>query len=92
MRLDYTIWMYILIVFALLLVLLRTGANFLNSLMFTLIIGLLFLLITKPPFDIDDQIDDISSISIYFTVVFLSLLSIIFYTGITSWHKMYDKK
>lgn len=92
MRLDYTIWMYILIVFALLLVLLRTGANFLNSLMFSLVIGLLFLLITKPPFDIDDQIDDLSSISIYFTVVFLSILSIILYSGVVSWHRLYEKK
>jgi hypothetical protein len=88
MRLDYTIWMYLLIVIAILLVLLRNQKNFAHSLIFSLVIGLLFLLIAKSPNDVDTDEDDISCIAIYFTIIFLSAIVIIIYAGIMSYENL----
>ena len=92
MRLDYTIWMYILIIVVILLVLVKTGSSFVHALMFALVIGLLFLLITKPPNDIDTDVDDMSCVAIYFAIIFLSTVSILIYSGIMSWEHLDPNK
>ena len=88
MRLDYTIWLYILIVIAILLVLLRSGSSFIHSLIFALVIGFIFLLIAKPPNDVDTDTDDMSCIAIYFAILFLSTVAILLYSGVMSWENL----
>uniref|UniRef100_A0A6C0BEU5 Uncharacterized protein n=1 Tax=viral metagenome TaxID=1070528 RepID=A0A6C0BEU5_9ZZZZ len=92
MRLDYTIWLYILIVIVILLVLLRGGANFPHALIFSIVIGLIFLFITKPPNDVNIETDDISCVSIYFAIIFLSGIAVLIYSGYMSYENFYTKK
>jgi len=85
MLLDYTLWLYILIVISIVLVLIINDKEVIHSIIFTLVIGLLFLLITKPPNDVDIDTDDISSVCIYFAIFFISIISIILYSGIMAY-------
>jgi len=84
MRLDYVLWLYIIIVVVILLILVRNDKDFMNSLFFSLVIGLIFLIIVKPPNELNMENDNISCISIYFAIVFITFIIILIYSIITS--------
>lgn len=91
MRLDYTLWLYILIFVTILLVLLRSDKEFSHSLFFALVISIAFLLIAKPPIDVNIEDDDISCVFIYFAIVFISVIALLLYSGVMA-YKNLDKK
>jgi hypothetical protein len=85
MRLDYTILIYILVVIAILFILLKNDYKFIHSFIFSLVIGLLLLIIIKPPNDVSVECDDISSIAIYFAIIFISSITILIYSAVMSY-------
>jgi predicted PurR-regulated permease PerM len=88
MKLDYILWMYILIFIVILLVLLRNDKELIHSIFLALVISLIFLFITKPPNDVSLEVDNISCVFIYFTIVFISFCSILLYSGIMAYKNL----
>lgn len=92
MKLDYILWLYILIFFAILIPLVRNDKEFIHSLFLSLVFSLIFLLIAKPPNDINIEIDNISCVFIYFAIVFISVASILIYSGIMAYTHLNKNK
>lgn len=91
MRLDYTLWLYILIFIAILLPLLRNDKEFIHSLFLALVSSLVFLLIAKAPNDVSIEVDNISCVFIYFAIVFISVAAILLYSGIMAYTHLNKK-
>ena len=91
MCLDYVLWIYFLIFFLIIFVLLRNDKEFFYSVIFALVISLSFLIIVKPPSDISYETDNISSIFIYFAIIFISFITIQIYSAITSFNHLNKK-
>lgn len=90
MNLDYILWIYILIFVVIILVLVKNGKSFLHSVFLALVISLIFLFIAKPPNDISLEDDNLSCVFIYFAIVFISVISVLLYSGIMA-YKNLDK-
>lgn len=88
MYLDYILWMYILIFVVILSGLLVSSSELVHAIFFALVISLLFLLIVKPPADVCLETDNIASVMIYFTIVFISAVSIIIYSGVMAYKNL----
>lgn len=92
MNLNYILSMYFIVVIVIFLVLIRSDKEFTNAFFFSILIGFIFLIITKPPNQLNMHEDDISAISIYFAVVFISFFTILIYSVVMSIKNMNIKK
>lgn len=81
MNLDYILWIWIFIFIIILLVLLKNDKELVHSIFLAMVISLFFLFITKPPNDVSLEVDNISCVFIYFTIIFISFISILLYSG-----------
>lgn len=66
----------------------KSGSVFIHSLFFALVISLFFLLIAKPPNDINLETDNISCVFIYFAIFLISFFSILLYAAIMAYLNM----
>lgn len=88
MRLDYVLWLYLLIFITIFLALIRNDKQIPHSLFFALVISFAFLLLAKLPNDVNFDDDNISSIFIYFAIVTLSIVSILIYSGVMAYKNL----
>lgn len=71
-----------------LLILLRNDKKLVHSIFFALVISLIFLLIVKPPNDVNLDCDNISSASIYFALITISIIAILLYAGVMAYENL----
>lgn len=92
MRLEYVLWIYVLIFISIFLGLIRCDKEPLNSLFLAMIIGLIYLFIVKLPNDVSLETDNISAVFIYFAIVTISFIAIIIYSGIMAYNNLDKRK
>lgn len=88
MRLDYVLWLYILIFITIFLALLRNDKQIPHSLFLALVISFAFLLLAKLPNDVSLEVDNISAVFIYFAIVTISIISILIYAGVMAYKNL----
>jgi hypothetical protein len=92
MNLSYILSLYLIIFVMVLLFLIRRESELLHSVFFALVISLIFILITKPPNDVSLETDNISCVFIYFAIVFISIISVLIYSGVMAYKNLHKKK
>lgn len=92
MNLDYILWIYILIFIVIISGLLSIDSELIHAIFFALVVSLVFLLIVRPPADVCLEADNIACIMIYFAIVFISVISILVYSGVMAYKHLKKPK
>ena len=90
MNLDYVLWIYLLIFITIFLTLMRNDKKIEHSIFLALVICLIFLFLVKLPTEVSLENDNISSVFIYFSIVTISIIAILVYSGAMA-YKNLDK-
>ena len=91
MDLENVLWIYLILIFALFVFFYKQKFNFLEALIISLVIGLIFLFIAYPPSELDLETENLSCSALYILILGLTIAIILIYTLYVAWTRRITK-
>jgi len=85
MDLATILWIYIILIFVIFVILFRNIFYFTESLIASLVIGLVFILIVYPPYELDMEKENLSCSALYIFLIILTFVIILIYSIYSAW-------